>query len=111
MTSSRPRDVLPIPDQPFAGTLPFDAKDPAARFPAIERLRPPASAPNVLVILLDDVGFAASSAFGGPVRDTDGGAAGRQAASSTTASTPRRCAHRRARRSSRAATITASAWA
>ena len=29
-------------------------------------LRPPAGAPNVLVILLDDVGFAASSAFGGP---------------------------------------------
>ena len=29
-------------------------------------LRPPAGAPNVLVILLDDVGFGASSAFGGP---------------------------------------------
>ena len=60
------RDVLPIPDRPFEGTLPFDAKDPDASFPAIEPLRPPAGAPNVLVILLDDVGFAASSAFGGP---------------------------------------------
>ena len=30
------------------------------------RLRPPPGAPNVLVVLLDDVGFAASSAFGGP---------------------------------------------
>ncbi|MDP9144792.1 MAG: arylsulfatase, partial [Actinomycetota bacterium] len=29
-------------------------------------LRPPADAPNVLVILIDDVGFGASSAFGGP---------------------------------------------
>jgi len=29
-------------------------------------LRPPGEAPNVLVVLLDDVGFAASSAFGGP---------------------------------------------
>jgi len=28
----------------------------------------PANAPNVIIILLDDVGFAASSAFGGPVR-------------------------------------------
>src|SRR3954464_11675590 len=60
------RDVLPIPDRPFKGTLPYDAKDAHASFPAIEPLHPPAGAPNVLVILLDDVGFAASSAFGGP---------------------------------------------
>ena len=60
------RDVLPIPDRPYEGELPFDAKDPDATFPAIEALHPPAGAPNVLVILLDDVGFAASSAFGGP---------------------------------------------
>jgi arylsulfatase A-like enzyme len=60
------RDVLPIPDRRFEGTLPFDAKDPDASFPAIEPLQPPAGAPNVLVVLLDDVGFGASSAFGGP---------------------------------------------
>ena len=29
-------------------------------------LRPPAGAPNVLIVLIDDVGFGASSAFGGP---------------------------------------------
>ena len=34
--------------------------------PPIEPLRPPAGAPNVLIVLLDDVGFGASSAFGGP---------------------------------------------
>src|SRR6478752_4569418 len=61
-----PRDVLPIPDRPYDGVLPYDAKDPGASFPATESLRPPAGAPNVLVVLLDDVGFAASSAFGGP---------------------------------------------
>ena len=60
------RDVLPIPDRPFRGTLPDDARDPDASFPPIEPLQPPAGAPNVLVILLDDVGFAASSAVGGP---------------------------------------------
>src|SRR5437763_3723667 len=65
-SANTPRTVLPIPDTPFEGTLPFDAKDPDASFPAIEPLRPPDGAPNVLVILLDDVGFAASSAFGGP---------------------------------------------
>ena len=66
MTEQVSRDVLPIPDRPFEGTLPYDAKDPDASFPAIQPLQPPAGAPNVLVILLDDVGFAASSAFGGP---------------------------------------------
>jgi arylsulfatase A-like enzyme len=60
------RSVLPIPDRPFEGELPLDAKDPSAKFPPIEPLRPPAGAPNVLIVLLDDVGFGASSAFGGP---------------------------------------------
>ena len=61
------RRSLPIPDAPFTGTLPFDAKDPNSSFPPIEPLRPPTGAPNVLLILLDDVGFAASSAFGGVI--------------------------------------------
>jgi hypothetical protein len=60
------RDVLPMPDRPHEGLITYDAKDPATSFPPIEPLRPTKGAPNVLVILLDDVGFGASSAFGGP---------------------------------------------
>ena len=60
------RDVLPIPDQPQTGLVTYDAKDPDTAFPPIEPLRPPEGAPNVLIVLLDDVGFGASSAFGGP---------------------------------------------
>jgi arylsulfatase A-like enzyme len=60
------RRVLPIPDPPSRRPDVFDAKDPEAVFPPIEPLRPPEGAPNVLVVLLDDVGFGASSAFGGP---------------------------------------------
>ena len=60
------RAVLPIPDRPHIGLTTYDAKDPNTKFPAIEPLRPPKDAPNILVVLLDDVGFAASSAFGGP---------------------------------------------
>jgi arylsulfatase A-like enzyme len=60
------RDVLPIPDQPYTGSITYDAKDPDTSFPPIEPLRPPAGAPNVLIVMLDDVGFGASSAFGGP---------------------------------------------
>jgi arylsulfatase A-like enzyme len=60
------RDVLPIPDRPYGGMLPLDAKDPEATFPPIEPLRPPDGAPNVLIVLIDDAGFGSSSAFGGP---------------------------------------------
>jgi arylsulfatase A-like enzyme len=61
-----PRSVLPIPDVAQPGLTTYDAKDPDTAFPPIKPLRPPASAPNVLIVLLDDVGFGASSAFGGP---------------------------------------------
>jgi len=61
------REILPIPDIPHVGLTTYDAKDPDSKFPPIEPLRPPRGAPNVLIVLIDDVGFGASSAFGGPV--------------------------------------------
>ena len=63
-----PRHVLPIPDQPAVGLTTYDANDPDTSYPPIRDLRPPAGAPNILLIVLDDVGFGASSAFGGPCR-------------------------------------------
>ncbi|MET0860096.1 MAG: sulfatase-like hydrolase/transferase, partial [Microbacterium sp.] len=45
----------------------LDAKKLEEKLPPIEMKRPPKKAPNVLLVLLDDVGFGASSAFGGPV--------------------------------------------
>ena len=60
------RTILPIPEQSYSGLVTYDAKDPDTKYPPIQPLRPPKGAPNVLIILLDDVGFAASSAFGGP---------------------------------------------
>ena len=61
------REVLPIPNEAYAGPVFYDANDPAAVFPPIQEIRPPKGAPNVLVVLIDDVGFGASSAFGGPI--------------------------------------------
>jgi arylsulfatase A-like enzyme len=59
------RTVLPIPDTQYKypGKVPLDARD--AKFPRIKELRPPEGAPNVVVILLDDIGFGAPSTFGG----------------------------------------------
>ena len=60
------RSSLPIPDIQHPGLITYDAKDPDTRFPPIRDVRPPQGSPNVLVILIDDVGYGASSAFGGP---------------------------------------------
>ena len=60
------RAILPIPHRVAPGLTTYDAKDPDTAYPPIVPLTPPKGAPNVLVILLDDVGFGASSAFGGP---------------------------------------------
>ncbi|WP_265523128.1 arylsulfatase [Oerskovia flava] len=60
------RSMLPIPDRPAPGLTTYDAKDPETSYPPITPLLPPEGAPNVLIVLLDDVGFGASSAFGGP---------------------------------------------
>ena len=62
------REVLPAPDRRHAALTTYDAKDPDTSFAPIEPLRPPAGAPNVLVVLIDDVGFGASSAFGGAIQ-------------------------------------------
>src|ERR1700752_702188 len=60
------RHVLPIPDPPHVGLTTYDARDPNTKYPPLTMLRPPAGAPNVLILLIDDVGFAGASVFGGP---------------------------------------------
>ena len=59
------REILPIPDQAFRGPVPFDARD--AQAPVQPMLHAPEGAPNVVIVLLDDMGFGIPSAFGGCV--------------------------------------------
>ena len=66
MKNSGERGILPVPEQPHVGTLPYDARQASGAFAPIEPVRPPKGAPNILLVLLDDVGFGAPSAFGGP---------------------------------------------
>jgi arylsulfatase A-like enzyme len=63
--SATPENVLPRPEQPFGGKIGRTTKDSTADFP--KEVTAPKGAPNVLVILTDDVGFGASSTFGGPI--------------------------------------------
>jgi hypothetical protein len=57
--------VLPKPAPPFRGKIGETFKDSKQDFP--QPLKAPAGAPNVVVILLDDVGFGQPSTFGGPI--------------------------------------------
>jgi arylsulfatase len=60
-----PRKVLPIPEPPFQGEIGRTAKESTPDFP--KEMQAPQGAPNVLLIMTDDVGFGASSTFGGPI--------------------------------------------
>ena len=59
------QEVLPRPEQPFGGFIGRKAKDSIKDFP--QEVTAPKGAPNILLILTDDVGFGASSTFGGPI--------------------------------------------
>ena len=63
----RPRSHLPMRNTERARFIPYDAKDPDMVVTPIDRLLPPEGAPNVLIVLIDDCGFGAGSAFGGPI--------------------------------------------
>ena len=60
------RTVLPIAEPPVAAITEIDARKatPPARF----EVKAPEGAPNVVIVLIDDIGFGHSSAFGGPIR-------------------------------------------
>ncbi len=59
------RSNLPIPDQPFKGKIGLRPSDSVKDFP--KEVTAPEGAPNILLILTDDVGFGATSTFGGPI--------------------------------------------
>jgi arylsulfatase len=59
------RTVLPIPEPKRQTYKELDARN--AKAPARWEVKAPAGAPNVIVILIDDMGFGQASAFGGPI--------------------------------------------
>ncbi len=61
------RTVLPIPDPNFGGTVGRTLDASVADWTINMNPSPPEGAPNVLLVLIDDAGFANPSTFGGPV--------------------------------------------
>lgn len=64
-TGSEDRTNLPVPDKKFEGKISQDYKDSKADIPKL--FNAPEGAPNILLVLLDDVGFGHASTFGGPI--------------------------------------------
>lgn len=60
------RTVLPIPEPAIPVITELDARN--AKAPPRFEVKAPNGAPNVVVVLLDDIGFGQSSAFGGPCK-------------------------------------------
>jgi arylsulfatase len=60
------RTVLPIPEPTPPTITELDARK--AKAPPRFEVKAPAGAPNIVVVLLDDIGFGQTSAFGGPCR-------------------------------------------
>lgn len=59
------RTVLPMQFPPFGGVIGETYKESKSEWPKLPT--PPKGAPNVVVILLDDVGYGQTSTFGGPI--------------------------------------------
>jgi arylsulfatase len=59
------RTVLPIKEPAYPAITELDARK--AKAPARFEVKAPDKAPNVVIVLIDDIGFGHSSAFGGPI--------------------------------------------
>ena len=70
------RTSLPLPDTPTGGRAARTISE--SVMPVITPIRPPQGAPNVVIVLLDDVGFGATATFGGPVPSPTGDALARE---------------------------------
>ena len=60
------RTVLPIPEPERPTYSELDARNVEA--PPRFEVKPPEGAPNVVIVLIDDIGFGGPSTFGGPIR-------------------------------------------
>ncbi len=59
------RTVLPIPEPKYPPITELDARK--AKAPPRFEVKAPKGAPNVVIVLIDDIGFGHASAFGGPI--------------------------------------------
>ena len=103
-TPGPPMDHLPPDPVPFGGVVANTYAESTPDWPP--PVRPPAGAPNIVLIMVDDLGFGQLSSFGGPIEAPHLSELAANGLAVQTTSTPLRCARRAARHCSRAATTT-----
>ena len=59
------RSILPVPDPVFPKITEMDARK--AKAPPAFSVTAPEGAPNVVIVLIDDIGFGAATQFGGGI--------------------------------------------
>jgi Sulfatase len=89
----RPSEKVRTVSEPFKGTINVDIRDSVPDWTPFEPSKAPDGAPNVVYVVLDDVGYSAMSCYGGPIETPN---IDRIAAdgSGSPSGTPRRCARR-----------------
>ena len=97
------RTVLPVQEPPRPFYTEIDVR--SVKAPPAFKVEAPAGAPNVIIVLIDDLGFGATSTFGGPIATPTSTGSPRPACATTTSTRPR-CARRRGPPSRPAATTT-----
>jgi hypothetical protein len=65
------RTTLPIPDRTFGGVAGRTVADSQPDWSIVAPVSAPDSAPNVLIVLIDDAGFGGPETFGGEIRTPD----------------------------------------
>ncbi|MFV0305702.1 MAG: sulfatase-like hydrolase/transferase, partial [Moheibacter sp.] len=65
MSSINAQEKLPKPLQEFKGKIGKTYKDSKEDYP--QEMQAPDKAPNIVVIMLDDVGFGQTGTYGGPI--------------------------------------------
>jgi arylsulfatase len=65
MAAELDRTTLPIPEPKYPQSTVLDARD--ANAPPRFEVKAPAGAPNVIIVLVDDMGFGLPSVYGGPL--------------------------------------------
>ena len=83
--------------EPFKGKINVDIRDSVPDWAPFEPPKAPEGAPNVVYIVLDDVGFSAMGVLRRADRDAEHRPDRRRRACATRSGTRRRCARRRAR--------------
>ena len=61
------QETLPRPPRPFGGKIDRTYKDSTPDWSPVQPVAPPAGAPNIVMIVLDDVGFGQLGCYGGSI--------------------------------------------